>query len=280
MLKRSEGFFDGYQDTRLYFQAWHPEGTPKGLLVVTHGQGEHSDCYQRLIEALEPMGWTILLWDLRGHGRSDGQRGYVSSFLDYSRDFEMFCLKIVPRVAESGPVVFFAHSMGGLVQLNALASMADGNVKTQILSSPLLGVAVQVPLVKDIGALFIRELMPRLTLGNEIKPEDLSRDPEVLQEYDRDTLRHRKISAGAYLGAIECANNILARPMVWRGKMLFLLAEKDPVVSTPTTLNFIEGLSHADVESEVFQERKHELINDLGREEVFAKIREFLSRID
>ncbi|MFN7727648.1 MAG: alpha/beta fold hydrolase [Bdellovibrio sp.] len=276
MLKRSEGFFEGVHQTKLYFQSWLPETPIKGLLVITHGQGEHSDCYHRLIEALAPMGWGFLLWDLRGHGRSHGQRGYVSSFSDYTRDFELLSRQVVPRFTGAYPLVYFAHSMGALVQLSALGSIQDGNLKPQILSSPFLGLALQVPAVKEIGALFVRQLIPRLTLSNEIKNEDLSSDPEVLHEYERDTLRHKKISSGAYLGALECTQNILARPMIWRGRMLFLLADHDRVVSTRTNLNFIEGLSHANIEYQVFTNRKHELVNDLGRDEVFAKIRAFL----
>ena len=278
MWKRSEGFFEGYQDAKLFFQVWDPPAAANGLLVITHGHGEHSEAYHRLIKALEPLGYRILAWDLRGHGRSSGQRGYVASFLDYVRDFEAFHNQVVLKQKDEFPEpVFFAHSMGALVQLKALSSMMNGTQRTQILTSPFLGLALEVPQAKQIAAKFLQTLLPRVTLHNEINPVDLSRDLDVQNEYSRDFLRHRKISSAAYLGALESAESVLVKPDIWQGRMLILLAEQDPVVNTRVNLQFVEGLRRAQKTHHVFERRKHELVNDLGREEVFEKIRAFLA---
>lgn len=278
MQKRSEGFFNGYQDTRLFFQIWHPPEKPNGILLITHGQGEHSDCYHRLVTALAPMGILIVGWDLRGHGRSQGQRGYVGDFSEYSRDFEALCQQVLHKlqVLHDVPTVYFAHSMGTLVQLKGLAHLENGTECTQILSSPFLGLALEVPKHKQLAAEVLGKWLPRLTLSNEIDFEDLSRDLDVIEEFRRDTLRHQRISTGAYLGALETAEQILNQPLIWAGKVLFLLSDSDPVVSSPIIRKFADQMITADVQVEVFEKRKHELVNDLGREEVFQKVLTFL----
>ena len=274
MMKRSEGFFEGYQDTKLFFQVWEPHGESKGLLVITHGHGEHSDSYHRLVRALEDLNLTILGWDLRGHGKSDGQRGYAANFSDYTRDFEVLVNKVVPSRKQKH-IFYFAHSFGALIQLKSLAGIPEGPKATQILSSPFLQASLEVPAYKEIAAQIFRNFIPQVTLGTGIRNGDLSRDPIILEEYDQDSLRHDKMSSGAYLGAQEAQKIVLASPDVWKGRMLFLLAENDPVVKTSTTLHFVETLK-TEKTCWVFEDRKHELINDLGRDEIFDKIRQFL----
>jgi len=109
MIERLEGTFWGYQDVELYYQLWKsiPIGVEtsttvektvektadktvpnNGTLIVTHGAAEHSDCYQRFAEEMAPKGWTVFVWDLRGHGRSEGKRGYVNRFQDFSNDLD------------------------------------------------------------------------------------------------------------------------------------------------------------------------------------------------
>jgi len=199
MMKRSEGYFKGYQDIELFFQTWECE-KPKGWMIITHGLGEHSECYNRTAEALAATGWSFFAWDLRGHGRSQGQRGYVGHFSDYVQDFEMLWSKTINKLREQGPVVFFAHSMGALIQLKSLAEIPQGLSQTQILSSPFLEVSLHVPPIKTLAAKVFEHVFPFLTLSNEILDQDLSRDPDVLMEYHKDPYRHRKISPALYLG--------------------------------------------------------------------------------
>lgn len=281
MLKCSEGFFQSHGMTNLFYQIWYPHNSPKGILVITHGQGEHSDCYHRLVEALQSLDFLIIGWDLRGHGRSDGQRGYVSDFNDYVIDFRTFQKKIIEDLVHKNsgiPLVYFAHSMGCVVQLSALSKIEEGCKATQVLSSPFLGLSLEIPTYKQAAAEILGKFLPRLTLNNEINNNQLTRDFDIQREFEMDSLRHHKISSQAYLGALSFADKIIKQADLWEGKMLILLSDSDPIVSSPLNRRFADSLSAADVRVEVFENRKHELINDLGREEVFRAIREFLSK--
>ena len=190
MHKRSESFFSGYDKTKLFLQKW-TSIEAKLTVLITHGQGEHSDSYNRLIHGLDllfPSRFNFIGWDLRGHGKSQGIRGYAKDFDEYVLDFQCF-LESVQKQPElqKKPVVLLSHSMGGIVQACDLSEKVHLKdlIKAQILSAPLFGVAVNVPEWKDRGANVINKLLPKLTLGNEIKNSQLTRDLDVIREFEQ-----------------------------------------------------------------------------------------------
>ncbi|AGH96195.1 alpha/beta hydrolase [Pseudobdellovibrio exovorus] len=280
MYKRSESFFNGYDGCKLFLQKWITDNA-KGTVFITHGQAEHSDCYQRLINALEGQGWNFIGWDLRGHGKSEGIRGYAKDFDEYVLDFNIFLehgLKL-PEV-QGKPVVLLAHSMGGLIQTCALTEKTSYSADAQILSSPLFGVAVEVPEWKDKGAGFVKALVPKLTLGNEIKTEQLTRDIDIMREYEQDTYRHNRISAGVYLGFKREFNRILSRATDIRIPTLMHISDNDPVVSSESALKFFDAIACENKTLKIFEGGKHELYNDTIRVDVYRVVIDFLKQFE
>ena len=118
---------------------------PKGCIIITHGLGEHSECYQRLVEGLASLNMNIHGWDLRGHGRSEGKRGVIYDFLNFCEDLKIF-LKYIQDQHPISPIFLLGHSMGGLICNRTLLSL-DQPLKIDglILSSPLCALAIHVP---------------------------------------------------------------------------------------------------------------------------------------
>jgi alpha-beta hydrolase superfamily lysophospholipase len=279
MFKRSETFFLGAQKNRLFCQIWEPPQV-KGHLVITHGQAEHSGCYHRLVEGLKDLSYAVYAWDLRGHGRSDGQRGYVRSFEDYVKDFEAFLVYLRNEFnLYPEQMNVLGHSMGGLIQLKAQIENPQWDFHSQILSSPMLGVAIEVPLYKDLAALVFSQVLPTVTMNNEIRYEDLTRDPEVIREYNADVLRHNRISAGAYLGAVETIEILREKINKIQTPTLLQIPTDDPVVGSATTRELFQKLGSKLKFMKEYPDRKHEIYNDLGREEAFQDILHFLTKV-
>lgn len=284
---RSETFFKGYDQSTLFLQTWsHPEAV--GTILISHGQAEHSDCYHRLISGLEKIQhakkWNFIGFDQRGHGKSDGLRGYAKDFDEYVLDHDLFfkeCLKI--NFVQNKKIVLLGHSMGGLVQTCALSEKkyADHNpqVVGQILSSPMFGVAVTVPAWKDTGASVMNKLFPKLTLGNELNNEMLTRDPEVIREYEKDTYRHNKISSGVYLGFKREFQNILTHAQSITLPTQLIMSDSDPVVSSPAALQFFDTIASTKKSLKIIDGAKHELFNDTCRDEAFNAVSEFLQTL-
>lgn len=284
---RSETFFKGYDQSKLFLQTWsRPDAV--GTILFSHGQAEHSDCYLRLIAGLDKTKnttkWNFIGWDMRGHGKSDGLRGYAKDFTEYILDYDLFykeCLEI--NFVKNKKIVLLGHSMGALIQTCALAenkySEINQHVVGQILSSPLFGVAVSVPQWKDLGANLMNHLIPKLTLGNELTNEMLTRDPEVIREYEKDTYRHNKISAGVYLGF---KNEFLKMNETIQSislQTLLLMSDSDPVNSSPDALKYFDALSSTQKSLKIFEGAKHELFNDTCRDEAYKTVSDFLQQL-
>ena len=63
----------------IFLRSWHPAGRARGVVVIAHGFNSHSGYYLWVGEQLAGMGLSVYPLDLRGRGRSDGERFYVRS---------------------------------------------------------------------------------------------------------------------------------------------------------------------------------------------------------
>jgi alpha-beta hydrolase superfamily lysophospholipase len=276
MYNRSEGFFKGYQDINLFFQIWdNPKA--KGTVIITHGHGEHSEWYSNLINYFSDDAWTFYGWDLRGHGRSEGRRGYAPEFDDYCRDYELFLNMVMKEEkVRKGPVILLCHSMGGLIQLKSLIRHPEIECAAIVVSSPLLGLSMPVPAWKAKGAGLLNAVAPQVTLGNEISNEMLSRDIDVLRQYEQDPLRHTRMSPGVFLGMLASCDYCNLRANEIKKPALFVLPEKDPVCNTPIARSFFDKMSSKQKEIYLYPDARHELFNDLNRNTVFADVKKFI----
>lgn len=285
MYTRSESFFNGYDGAKLFLQKWTSKSTQsesaRGTILITHGHAEHSDCYARLIQALDGQSWNFIGWDMRGHGKSEGPRGYAKDFDEYVLDFKTFIDHTLGFFdVHNKPIVLLAHSMGALVQTCALAEKKHLNdiIAGQILSSPLFGVAVEVPAWKDKGASLINALLPKVTLGNEVRNASLTRDLDIIREYEQDTYRHNRMSAGVYLGLKRELERVLSKAGDITIPTLLHMSDNDPIVSSPAAIKFFDALSSANKTLKIFEGAKHELYNDIIRAEVFKTVIDFLKQ--
>ena len=92
-MKGQESYFSSQKKYRLYYQYWE-KTNPQGILVFVHGLNEHSGRYQNPIHYFEKKPYSLYLFDLRGHGRSDGVRSHVEKFEDYIEDLKSFLMLI------------------------------------------------------------------------------------------------------------------------------------------------------------------------------------------
>ena len=110
-----EGNFAGEKDLKLYYQGWLPSDSPRSVLVVAHGLADHGGRYQNLVEHFVPRGYGVYAVDYRGHGKSEGHRGYVDDFSHYVRDLKTFFDILKRKTPVIYPFFLFGHSMGGTV---------------------------------------------------------------------------------------------------------------------------------------------------------------------
>jgi alpha-beta hydrolase superfamily lysophospholipase len=275
-MKRTEGYFRGHTDFELFFQSWLPNKSV-GTLVVTHGLGEHSECYARLAEGLAETNLNIFAWDLRGHGRSEGKRGVIENFTDYTNDLAQF-IEHLRSLKLHGPLILLGHSMGALVNLRAVLQHGPMDIKALPLSSPLVGLTLRVPELKKKAAQVLAKYLPTYTLYNEVAFSDLTRDRAVIEEYSRDPLRHDRSSALLYLQVNENIEYVLKNANSINLPVLIQQAGDDRVVDRDASRKLFDNLGTQDKEWIIYEGFKHEIFNETQRNRVFQDLRKWLAR--
>ncbi len=250
---------------------------PRGVLLISHGFGEHGGSYRHVAEALGPaLGVDVAAHDFHGHGRSTGRRGVVRRYEDLVDDLRSVVAWAKERWTGL-PIFLFGHSNGGQVVLRYAVERGEGNgIAGVIVSNPSLRIAMPVPALKlALGRLLLR-LAPWATLRAFETAEGMTRDPLIWESQSRDPLRHNRISPPFYFGMVAGGAMLLARAEEMRSPLLMILGGRDPVVDGAAAREFLERASSPDKTLLVYPEMLHEPLNEIGRERVFADIADWL----
>ncbi len=279
MSKQFESRFKGRNNNDLFFQSWVNE-TADRTIVVTHGLAEHSECYTEFANEMLNDGYNVYAWDLQGHGRSEGKRGYIADFQEFVTDMECFIDVVRNDIPPQQPIILFGHSMGGLITLlYHLKQPKSPGIQALCLSSPALGYAVHVSSIKDTLAKLSNRFFPTLTLYNEIRYSDLTHDQDKLSSYPMDSLRHDKVCAAIYLGMMESFDYVFANAKNICVPTLFQLAGQDCIVSTAKSKNLFERIDVENKLLEIYADSFHEIFNDQEREICFKDLKNFLRMV-
>ena len=275
-MERLEGSFYSFDETELFYQVWRPDEASRGFIVLTHGMGEHSECYHQLASDLVQDHWTVYAWDLRGHGRSEGKRGYVGDFKDMVRDLKCFVDQFKTEEDAILNSYLLGHSLGGLVLLSYLLSEDTSDFRAAVCSAPALGISVPIPKIKERGAELMADWLPKLTLHNGIVYQDLHKDISRLKEYANDPLRHDKVSSRLFLGMREAMNNVQDKADEIQIPILFQLSGDERIVSTPASEDVFNKIGSKNKKIYIYPDSMHEVYNDLDRDEVIRNLKAFL----
>ncbi|MBE0669304.1 MAG: alpha/beta hydrolase [Anaerolineales bacterium] len=179
----------------IFAQAWEPSAiVPKAIVCLVHGLGEHSSRYTHVAEALGKEGFILFTYDLRGHGRSAGLRGHISSIEDFMQDIDVMFEQA--RLRYPGlPLFLYGHSLGG-IQVLHYGLLRKPNVKGVIATSSGLHTALEKQPVKVWAAKVLGALMPRTTIASGLDATAISHNKEVVDAYQKDPLVHDKVSLG------------------------------------------------------------------------------------
>ena len=272
--QHKSGTFQGAGKIELYYQSWHPQASAKAVVAVVHGHGGHSGIFTRLVEYLVTCDYIIYGFDLRGHGRSPGQRGYINSWAEYRADLAAF-LQLVKTQESPLPLFLIGQSMGGTIVLDYLLRESP-QLQGLILMSPALGLNVS-PWRLLIGKMLSR-IRPHFALKAGIDMSTGSRDSEVVAANAQDPLRHRQGTARLATELLRTIDWVNAHAGDLQVSLLVLHGGGDRVTPIADSRTFVERATIADKEMREYPDSYHELHNDLNYLEVLADINNWLER--
>jgi len=275
-MEHREGTFQGAGGLELYYQSWRAEGKSLAVLAIIHGFGEHSGRYTNVVNHLIPKGYAVFGFDLRGHGRSPGQRGHINSWDEYREDVRAF-LQMTSRREPNQPVFMLGHSMGALIALDYVLRDSAGLRGAIISGAPLEPVGVAKPFLVMLARVLSR-VWPRFSLPLGLDAKGISRDPDVVKAYEADPLVHGKTTVRwgtEILQTIEWAKAHAAEVNI---PILLIHGGSDPLNSPDGTRNFFEKVISPDKEMKVYLGSYHEAHNDLDYGQVMNDIAQWLER--
>lgn len=254
--------FDGLN---LFAQRWVPSGKPKAVVNLVHGLGEHSSRYGYVAEEFAKAGYVFNTMDLRGHGKSDGARGYAPGFSSLVSDIE-FLIKSGKADYPDIPHFLYGHSLGGsLVLFYRLTSKI--NVDAIISTSPLFKPGARVPASKRLFARIMSDIAPKITLTNGLQRPWLSRDGRIVRDYSGDPLVHDKITCRMGWELLKNGDWVFDHMNTIRGPILMVVGTREKIVDYKRILDAAKGLEDQ-VELKVWEGLYHETHNEPEKEAV------------
>jgi alpha-beta hydrolase superfamily lysophospholipase len=278
-VNRKEGQFTGQGGLRIFWQAWSPEGNPKGTILVAHGYGEHSGRYGNLVDEVVPRGFAVYALDLRGHGRSGGQRGHVRRFAEFVADLHAFRVR-VEEDQRGKPLMLLGHSMGGLIAVHYVLAHGQG-LAGAVLSSPALGLHNGPSRILVWLGRALSLVAPRTSFKGNVDPQFLSRDPSVGRAYAADPLVHSRASARFFTEFSQAMRIAHQWGAQIRLPLLIVQAGDDRLVDAAAVEEFAKSVAPEFKEFHLYPGFYHELFNETERETVFADLERWLeARVD
>lgn len=254
-------------------RTWMPS-SPRAVIALVHGINEHSARYGFLAARAGQRGVGVVATDLRGHGRSPGERAYVERFDDYLLDVDALLAR-ARELAAGRPVFLMGHSMGGAIALRWVAQRREP-LAGLVLSSAALRIGGDVPRLLVALAPLLSRILPRMR-GTRLAPEVLSRDPAAVAAYVADPLV-TKLAAPARTGA-ELLNvmklNAQAAATIDVPVYLFH-GDADRLTDPVGSREIHDRWGGRDKTLRLWPGSRHETLNDLDREAVATELMDWL----
>ena len=261
-MKNETATFETSGGLTLFEQRWSPDGPSRAVVAIVHGYAEHSGRYEWTAARLTARGYAAEALDLRGHGRSGGERVFVNSFDEYFDDVERFLARV--RERNPGlPVFLFGHSMGGGVVAGFTIARKPALAGVLLSGAAMLG--------------------PRPAAGpgpsNPPRPpgplpaSTISRDPAVVAAYESDPLVYRGAPRTDRAAAMGAAYDLVQKGMESITLPLLIMhGTGDLLVPFAGSRVLMERAASKDKTLKLYEGLYHEILNEPEKDQVVADI--------
>ena len=303
---KEEFYFDSRDgENRIHAVRYTPDdGNVRGIVQIVHGMAEYVERYENLAEFLTKRGILVTGEDHLGHGKSVSEGGSFGYFCEQDpatvvvRDVHRL-KKITEEQYPQVPYIILGHSMGSFFARRYLTVYKDGIDGVILLGTGApkdaevrLGYLLADTICRQRGTRCRSKLLYEMSLGNynrKFKPvktpyDWLSRDEKKDRDFGDDPLTDFIFTAGAYRDFFEVI--LKTAKLEKAGKMrtdlpiLILSGSKDPVgEETKGVRRVYERYDKAgaeDLSIGFYEDARHELLNELNRDQVSADILEWI----
>jgi alpha-beta hydrolase superfamily lysophospholipase len=245
---------------RLHVTHWLPEGRPRAIVLLAHGYAEHAGRYAHVAKRLTDAGYAVYAVDHWGHGRSDGEGGYVPRFSAYL-DGMAELLTLVEINHGDTPRLLLGHSMGGLIATLFLIERQQAFVAAAVSGPAILPAEPPSRFTVWISR-FLSRFFPRLGVLS-LDANGVSRDPAVVAAYQADPLVYGG-KIGARLGKEFMNAMAVAQADAPKIRLPLLIqhGESDRLTAPAGSRYLFDHIASADKRLEIYPGLFHEIYNE------------------
>ena len=264
----NERSFEGMGGLKIAARSWHPEGAVRGNIILIHGFNSHSRYMAWPAEQFAGSGFAAYALDLRGRGKSEGERFYVEEFSDYLGDVDKL-VEIARAENPGAPVLVLGHSAGGVIASSYVFEHQD---KIAGLICESFALDVGLPNAAALLIKGISHIAPHLHLYT-LKNEIFSRDPAVVAAMNSDPLiANESQPAETSAELIKAAERLKENMPNFNVPVLIIHGTDDKATRYQGSQLFYDTVGSTDKTLKLYEGGYHDLLNDIIKEEVMTDI--------
>lgn len=245
--------------------------TPRAVIQIAHGIGEHAGRYADLAASLTSAGFSVYVPDMRGHGRT-GMQQFANDITQLGHLGKGGLKAAVANISDMSdvireenpetPIILLGHSMGSLLAQKLINTRASDYAQV-ILSAT----AYRMPGYMNSG-----DLNKKFAFDGGTSCEWLSRDPAVVAAFNADPLTF-DAKVLKLFGLVD-GLRLFGVPSYDMDQVpiLIILGSRDPLGGEKSAVKladaYLKEAAQNDVTVTVYPDARHELFNELNREQV------------
>ncbi len=312
-MKCSTFTFEDKDNSEILVYKWEPDTPPKAVVQIVHGLAEHAKRYSRVAEALCNDGYVCYANDARGHGRTagdltektlegnagvlgpNGWRGVVNDLHELTN--------LIKKEHRDLPIFLIGHSWGAMLTQDyiqdwgnelkgVILSGTNGKVRALVVKAGKLIIKSEM---KKHGPTEPSQKMNDMNFKSNNHDWDmdegttgfewLSRDKEEVQKYIDDPWCGFVSPANLWLEFLfgfekiydsKLEQNIpLDLPIHFISGSLCVIGNKTKHVTA--MINRLKKNGIKDVSYKFYEDARHEIFNEINRDEVYQDVINWLN---
>lgn len=263
-ITAQEETFESAGGLKIFLRSWSPAGPPRAVITIVHGFNAHGGQYAWAAERFAAAGFAVYALDLRGRGRSEGERFYIDSFDEYQADVDE--MVAIARSRNPGlPIFLLGHSAGGVI--SCMYALAHQDALAGLICESF---AFQIP-APDVALAVLKGLSHILPHAHvlRLKIDDFSRDPEIMAALKADPLINDEVQPTQTVAEMVRADERLKESFGdFRLPLLIIHGTEDKVTRCGGSQLFHAMAGSRDKTLKLYEGYAHDPLADIGREVV------------